>query len=140
MAPKRIFCLLSLCLSAFVVSASAQTLVNVNDTLYNADGTKASGRIVISWDPFTAAGGTTIDGGTLTYTIPSSGVNWGVVNVSLSPNAGATPSGTSYRVTVRRQGTVLTTAGGALWASDALSYPEQPLQAAGVWVTEFEVP
>ena len=66
MAPKRIFGLLALCFCAFVVSASAQTLVNVNDTLYNADGTKASGRIVISWDPFTAVGGTTIDGGTLT--------------------------------------------------------------------------
>jgi len=96
MAPRRILWLLSLCLGAFVVSASAQTLVNVNDTLYNADGTKASGRIVISWDPFTA-GSTTVDGGTLTYTIPSSGVNWGVVNVSLYPNVGASPAGTSYR-------------------------------------------
>ena len=37
-----------------------------------------------------------MDGGTLTYTIPATGVNEGVVNVSLYPNIGATPAGMSY--------------------------------------------
>jgi hypothetical protein len=70
----------------------AQVLVNVNDTLKNADGTNASGRLVISWDPFTTAAGVTIDGGTISYTITN-----GAINLSLTPNIGATPTGTSYR-------------------------------------------
>ncbi|MBI2820387.1 MAG: hypothetical protein HYX73_10440, partial [Acidobacteria bacterium] len=86
----------ALCLLSSLVYA--QTLVQVSDTLYNADGTTASGRLVISWDPFTTADSSTIDGGTLSYTIPASGVDAGKVDVSLAPNAGATPSGTSYRV------------------------------------------
>ena len=73
-------------------SLHAQTLVTITDTLKNADGTNAAGRVVISWDPFTAASGETIDGGTLTYTITN-----GVVSLSLAPNIGATPAGTSYR-------------------------------------------
>jgi hypothetical protein len=84
------------CHLSLVTVLPSQTLVNLNDTLYNADGTKASGRLVISWDPFTS-GGVTVDGGTLVYTIPATGVNQGVVNVSLYPNLGASPAGTSYR-------------------------------------------
>jgi len=81
-----------------LVPAFAQTPVQVLDTLYNADGTKASGRIVLSWDPFTpAGGGATVDGGNKTYTIPATGASAGVVNVSLYSNVGATPSGTNYR-------------------------------------------
>ena len=76
----------------------AQVLTQISDTLYNADGTTASGRMVISWEPFTTADSVTIDGGTLSYTIPASGVDSGEVNVSLAPNAGGTPAGTSYRV------------------------------------------
>ena len=85
-----IFCFL--CLGG---PAAAQT-VQVLDTLYNADGSTASGRIVISWSPFTAGDGTTVDGGTLAYTIPATGGSAGVVNVSLYPNVGASPAGTSY--------------------------------------------
>ncbi|MGH9785774.1 MAG: hypothetical protein ACRD88_16500, partial [Terriglobia bacterium] len=101
--PRKLFfsTFLALCLQIAILMAicsvaKAQGTVQVLDTLYNADGTKATGRLVISWDPFTS-GSTTVDGGTLTYAIPSTGVNQGVVNVSLYPNAGATPAGTSYR-------------------------------------------
>ena len=83
------------CFLCFAPSGRSQT-VPVLDTLYNADGTTASGRIVISWNPFTAADGTTVDGGTLTYTIPATGGSAGVVSLSLYPNAGASPAGTSY--------------------------------------------
>ena len=76
---------------------SPPALVQVLDTLKNADGTKASGRLVISWDPFTTSDNATIDGGTLTYTILATGASAGVVNLSLAPNAGASPAGTSYR-------------------------------------------
>lgn len=80
--------LCGLCVSV----AQSQTLVTITDTLKNADGTNAAGRLLISWDPFTAASGETIDGGTIIYTITS-----GVVGISLAPNIGATPAGTSYR-------------------------------------------
>ena len=70
----------------------AQTLVNILDTLKDANGSNAAGRLVISWDQFTTAAGVTIDGGTLTYTITA-----GVVNLNLTPNIGAAPAGTSYR-------------------------------------------
>src|SRR3990172_89522 len=93
---KTLMLISALCLLSSLVHA--QTLVQVSDTLYNADGTAASGRLVISWDPFTTADSSTIDGGTLSYTIPASGVDAGKVDVSLAPNAGAAPSGTSYRV------------------------------------------
>jgi len=90
-----LYLLCFLCLLCGGRRAEAQT-VQILDTLYNADGTTASGRIVISWDPFTAADMTTVDGGTLTYTIPATGINAGVVNVPLYANVGATPAGTSY--------------------------------------------
>jgi len=79
-------------------AAHAQTLVQIADTLYNADGSTANGRMVISWDPFTTSDNATIDGGTISYTIPASGVDAGKIDVSLAPNIGAIPSGTSYRV------------------------------------------
>src|SRR5581483_9924346 len=86
---KRLLCL-TLLLSA--ASIQAQTMTQISDTLKNADGSNASGRIVVTWQPFKAASGETIDGGNLTYTVTN-----GVVNLSLAPNAGATPAGTSYR-------------------------------------------
>lgn len=74
------------------IGASAQTLVTIQDTLKNADGTNAAGRIVISWSPFTTAGNVTIDGGAKTYTVTA-----GAISITLTPNVGATPTGTSYR-------------------------------------------
>lgn len=79
------------------MASPAQVLTQISDTLYNADGTTASGRIVISWDPFSTADSSTIDGGTISYTIPASGVDAGKVDIYLAPNVGATPSGTSYQ-------------------------------------------
>ena len=96
MSKQSFFLICALCV--LCGSGSAQTLTQISDTLYNADGTKASGRVVISWDPFTTSGNVTVDGGTKTYTIPATGASTGVVVVSLYPNAGATPAGTSYRV------------------------------------------
>ena len=47
---------------------------------------------------------------------------------------------TSYQLTVRRRGEVIASAAGALYESDALAYPMEPLKAAGVWAAEFDVP
>ena len=91
MIRRIVFCLASI--GWFGGLARAQTLTQIADTLYNADGSKASGRILISGTAFKAVSGETITGGgTLTYTVID-----GVVNLSLTPNLGATPAGTSYR-------------------------------------------
>src|SRR3990170_2483894 len=49
---KILFLLFTIHYSLLTRLAFGQTLVQVSDTLYNADGTKASGRMIISWDPF----------------------------------------------------------------------------------------
>ncbi len=74
-------------------SSQGQNLVTVNDTLRNADNTLASGRLEISWPAFKTADGFTVAAGRKNYTVTA-----GVVNLQLFPNAGATPSGTSYTV------------------------------------------
>ena len=71
----------------------AQTTVNINDTLRNADNTLASGRLEIFWPAFKTADGFTVAPGRFSYTVTN-----GVVNLNLFPNTGGTPSGTSYRV------------------------------------------
>ncbi len=60
---------------------------SIQDTLYNADGSPASGLLTISWNGFTAADGTTVAANSITLRI----VN-GVLKVSLVPNV----PGTSY--------------------------------------------
>lgn len=73
--------------------AFAQSLTTVADTLYNPDGTKASGTITISNNStFTAADGTVVPTGT----VARAQVANGVFSVQLVPNVGSTPSGTSY--------------------------------------------
>ncbi len=89
---RKIFVILvSWCLC--VGSLDAQTTVNINDTLRNADNTLASGRLELFWPAFKTSDGFTVAPGRLSYTVTN-----GVVNLSLFPNAGGTPSGTSYRV------------------------------------------
>ena len=94
-ASLRMTALLFLLASGFWLltpAVHAQVTVNILDTLKNADGTNASGRLLITWNPFTTAAGITIDGGTINYTIIA-----GVINLNLTPNIGAAPAGTSYR-------------------------------------------
>lgn len=78
----------------FIATLSGAQTVQISDTLYNANGTAASGRIIVSaGTPFTASDGTAVGLGVIQYTIPSTGV----INLSLYANVGATPSGTSYQ-------------------------------------------
>ncbi len=79
--------------------ARAVTRTRIQDLLFNANGTLASGMITIRWDGFTAADGTTVAGNSLTLRI----VN-GVLLVDLVPNTGSTPGGTSYTVTYLLEG------------------------------------
>src|SRR5262249_32233894 len=63
------------------------TKTRVSDTLYNADGTLASGLITVNWRGFTAVDGSTIAANSLLFRV----VN-GVLRLDLAPN----PAGTSY--------------------------------------------
>lgn len=64
----------------------------VTDTVYRADGTPATGTVIVSWQAFTTAIGQSVPSGTTSATI---GPN-GALSVQLAPNAGSTPMGTYY--------------------------------------------
>jgi len=66
----------------------------IEDTIYHADGTYASGTLLITWPAFATSTGQAIPAGNLTAQI---GLN-GAVSLSLTPNIGATPAGTYYSV------------------------------------------
>ncbi|MBE7159360.1 MAG: hypothetical protein INR62_13175, partial [Rhodospirillales bacterium] len=75
-----------------VATAGAVSTTQVADKVYRADGTAASGSVVISWAAFTTAAGQEIAGGSTSATIAADGS----FSVQLAPNAGATPVGTYY--------------------------------------------
>jgi hypothetical protein len=85
----------SACASGCFAPAYAQCppRTAIAETVYNADGSPAEGRLVIAWQTFSigacqvAAGQTTVS------------VTAGALNVQLYPNTTAVPAGTSYRAT-----------------------------------------
>jgi len=79
----------------FALASSAQTLTRtrVQDVLFNADGSRANGRATVSWKSFTASGGATVTANSVDVKIVQ-----GLLGVDLTPNDGAQPTGTSYRV------------------------------------------
>src|SRR5271165_5973214 len=66
----------------------------VADTVYLADGTTATGTLIITWPAFVTAGGTAVAGGVKQVTL---GAN-GALSVGLVPNVGAVPAGMYYTV------------------------------------------
>lgn len=66
----------------------------VSDTVYQADGTPASGTVLVSWPAFTTAAGQSVPKGTTSVTLTAGGA----LTLSLAPNASATPAGTYYTV------------------------------------------
>ncbi len=64
----------------------------VTDTIYRADGSKATGTVIVSWPAFTTANGQTVPGGSTSSAIAAGGL----LSMQLAPNAGATPAGTYY--------------------------------------------
>ena len=90
--------LVSICLllSAFCFPPSvlAQTRTTVADTIHAPDGSLPTGQIIISApSTFTAADGTVVFQGT----VATAAVTNGAFSVGLVPNAGSSPSGTSYK-------------------------------------------
>ena len=82
-------------LSAFAAdSQGGAATTTVADTVFLADGSAASGTLIISWPAFVTAGGNAVAAGSTNVAL---GAN-GPLNVSLVPNSGATPAGVYYSV------------------------------------------
>lgn len=80
-------------MAGFISVAIAQvTTTTVQDTVYSANGTPASGTVVVSWNTFTTAGGQTVPAGNTSVTLAAGGQ----LTIALAPNAGSTPMGSYY--------------------------------------------
>src|SRR5437763_237930 len=91
---RRLFFLVACCVLAIPALAQSPTLTTVSDTVYRADGSFASGTLLIAWPAFTTSDGHGIAAGTKSVLLSSSGV----FSVQLAPNAGGTPAGATYSV------------------------------------------
>lgn len=74
------------------LAAAQVAMTAIQDTVYRADGTAAGGTVVVSWPTFTTAAGQVVAAGSTSATIGPAGA----VSISLTPNLGATPTGTFY--------------------------------------------
>ena len=93
-----IYCRLTLCLVSLLVCAklyaTGPTLVTISDIVYRADGSPASGTVVITWPNFSTADNKAVAAGELNVTIGPGGV----MIIALAPNANSVPAGTYYKV------------------------------------------
>jgi hypothetical protein len=104
-----------------VAGAQTPALTTVKDTVYKSDGSLASGTVVITWQAFLDAGSKPVFGGSKTVPLTS-----GALAVMLVPNAGATPSGTSYNVRYYQSGGVFFEETWVVPASSPLATPGAP--------------
>jgi hypothetical protein len=89
----REYILIGVLLGVLTATGVAQlTTTQVADTIYHADGTVATGTVLISWPAFTTSNGQAIASGS-TSAIISTG---GVLSVLLTPNSGSTLMGSYY--------------------------------------------
>jgi len=72
------------------LQAQGPALTTVNGTVYRADGTAASGTVLISWPSFQTAEGDAVAAGNRSVTIAP----LGGFTAQLVPNVGASPAGT----------------------------------------------
>ena len=90
----RLF-LLALCaVLAVRVLAQSPALTTVGDAVFRADGTPATGILLISWPAFTTSDGHAVAAGTKSVALSSGGV----FSVQLAPSVGSTPDGITYTV------------------------------------------
>jgi len=81
------------CLMVTVPATQAQVATTtVQDTIYNADGTAASGTVIVSWPAFSTAVGQSIPAGSRSIVLGGGGS----LSVALAPNAGGSPIGSYY--------------------------------------------
>jgi hypothetical protein len=84
---------------------SPPALTTVADTIYLADGTQASGTVIIVWPAFVTSGGSFVAAGTTNVTLGAHGA----LSVALAPNAGVTPPGVYYTAVYQLQPTEVRT-------------------------------
>jgi len=94
------------------VMADTPAMTTISDTVYRADGTPATGTLLISWPAFTTTAGIPVAAGSKSVTIGSSGT----VSVALVPNAGATPAGTLYAVVYKLSDGAVDCLNSSVWA------------------------
>jgi hypothetical protein len=84
----------ALTMAAFAQSGGSPTLpmTQLTDTVYRADGTTATGTVLVSWPAFTTTNGLAVPAGNTSVAI----ANGGLLSLSLVPNAGSNPMGSYY--------------------------------------------
>ncbi len=86
---------IAIVLACFPVPVRAQVATTtVQGTVYRADGSAATGTVLVSWPAFSTATNQAVAAGTKTATI---GLD-GFLSVNLAPNQGAYPAGSYYTV------------------------------------------
>jgi hypothetical protein len=94
----RLFYLLVAFLTAFgTARAVPPQTTTINDIVYRADGSAASGTLLITWPQFSTSDNKAVAAGTMNVTIGSGGT----ISLALAPNEGASPAGTFYKVTYK---------------------------------------
>ena len=89
----RSWMLIGVLLTVMTVAGVAQVATTqVADTIYHADGTVATGTVLISWPAFTTSNGDSVPSGSTSAVIAAGGA----LSVQLIPNAGSTPIGSYY--------------------------------------------
>src|ERR1035437_645002 len=109
LAAEVLISLMLVLMTALTLSTTLQAqgpaLTTISDTVYRADGTAASGTVLISWPSFQSAGGDAVAAGNLSVTIGLGGA----FSAQLVSNVGASPAGTYYVVVLQLDdGTVRT--------------------------------
>ena len=84
--------LVAMMAGCFSVADAQVATTTVQDTVYSANGTPASGTVLVNWNAFTTAGGQLVPAGSTSATIGAGGQ----LTIALAPNAGATPIGSYY--------------------------------------------
>jgi hypothetical protein len=94
----RFFCLLVVAAATLALPIKGQVsgpgLTQVVDNVYRADGTAATGTVLISWPAFTTSDGKAIAAGSVSVKLGAGGA----FTASLVPNTGAQPAGVYYKV------------------------------------------
>ena len=90
---KSKWILVSLLFAFLTAAGIAQvTTTQIADTVHHADGTTATGSVIISWPTFTTSYGAVVPADNTTVQIASNGG----LSVSLAPNSGSIPIGSYY--------------------------------------------
>lgn len=92
-ARRALLAAILLALAVLPLRLAAQlTTTTVQGIIYRADGSPASGTLLVSWPAFTTARNQAVAAGSLNTSIGADGF----VSMNLTPNAGANPAGSYY--------------------------------------------